>query len=152
MDRGELSAFPALKVSSLLLGLGTAREAEPPVFPKNSTLSPYGSLIPALPPTFSFPESQGGAEVSSPGWAPSPGTAPAPSPFPYPGDTEPERKMRRRRLGLQREPGRWRCGQRGRHGEQGSPGFWGFIPPPKPGERDAADEGTPGGQPFPGIP
>lgn len=90
--------------------------------------------------------------VSSPGWAPSPGKAPAPSPFPYPGETEPKGRQRRRRC--------WDFEGSQTDGEvdrgmgmesRVSPGFWGFTPPPKPEERDAVDEGTPGTQSLPRL-
>lgn len=55
-----LFTHPALEVSFPLLELGRVREAKPPTSPKNPALSPIGSLIPALSPTFSLPEPQGG--------------------------------------------------------------------------------------------
>lgn len=61
MDRGRLSTYPALEVSFPLPGLGRHRETEPLAYPQEPQLSPSGSLIPTLLPTFSLPDPQGGA-------------------------------------------------------------------------------------------
>ena len=117
--------------------------------PPRTQLSP-GSRIPALFTPSPSLDHMVVPQVPSPAWAPGPGKAPAPSPFPYPGETEPEGRMGGRGWGFKGQVE----GEVGRGAvmEQVSPGFWGFTPLPKAGERDAVDEGTPGIQPLPGAP